>query len=98
MDRKTKTQTMTTTKTLTLTRADVRTSIAKGALTEEEERYVRMRFGISEPATALLTRRGVDFPETRAYLNQLEAGLVLGGSSDSGNPVKDRIVSSLRRS
>ena len=98
MERKTRTQTTTTTTTQTLTRADVRTSIAQGVLTEEEERYVRMRFGISEPATALLTRRGVDFPEARAYLNQLEASMVLGGSPNSGNPVKDRIVSSLRRS
>ncbi len=96
MERKTKTQT--TTKTLTLTRADVRTSIAKGALTEEEERYVRMRFGITEPLTAALTRRGIDFPETHAFLNQLEADMVLGGSPKSGNPVKDRIINSLRRS
>jgi hypothetical protein len=96
MDRKTKTTT--TTKTLTLTRADVRTSIAQGALTEEEERYVRMRFGISEPVTATLTRRGVGFPETRAWLNQLEANLVLGSPADADNPVKDRIVARLRRS
>ncbi len=96
MDRKTKTQT--TTKTLTLTRADVRAAIAKGALTEEEERYVRMRFGISEPMSAVLTRRGADVPETRAYLNQLEASMVLGGPADAGNPVKDRIIARLRRS
>lgn len=96
MDRKTKTEA--TTKTLTLTRADVRTAIAQGTLTEEEERYVRMRFGISEPRTSALTRRGVDFPETHAYLNRLEASMVLGGSPDSSNPVKDRIVARLRHS
>jgi len=96
MDRKTKTQT--TTRTLTLTRADVRKAIAAGALTEEEERYVRMRFGISEPLTATLARRGVEFPEARAALNQIEADLVLGNSPAPGNPVKDRIVARLRRS
>jgi hypothetical protein len=96
MERKTKTQTAT--KTVTLTRADVRTAIARGALTEEEERYVRIRFGISEPHTAVLTRRGIDVPKTHAYLNQLEASMVLGGSPDSGNPVKDRIIAGLRRS
>jgi hypothetical protein len=98
MDRKTKPTTTTTTQTVTLTRADVRTSIAQGLLSEEEERYVRMRFGISEPLTAAVTRRGVDFPETKAWLNQLEASLVLNTAADAGNPVKDRIVARLRRS
>jgi len=44
----------TTEKTLTI--ADVRAAIHAGQLSEEEERYVRMKFGISEPMDAVVPR------------------------------------------
>lgn len=98
MDRKTKTQTQVETKAVTLTRKDVRSAIAKGTLSEEEERYVRMRFGISEPGTTALAFRGQDHAETRAALSRLEAEAVSRVLvANTGNPVKDRIVARLRR-
>ena len=82
----------------TLTKADVRTSIQMGQLSDEEERYVRMRFGISEPASAVLSRRGTTFPETRARLALIEAGLVADRLPPATNPVKQRIIDRLRNS
>jgi hypothetical protein len=84
-------------KSETLTVADVRASIGLGRLSEEEERYVRMRFGISEPRTAQLARRGAEFPETRARLALMEASLVADRLPTTGNPVKDRIIDRLRK-
>jgi len=82
----------------TLTIADVRTAIRQDLLSEEEERYVRMKFGISEPLTATLPRRGQAFPETRARLALMEAALVSDRlpAGTTGNPIKDRIIDRLR--
>ncbi len=94
MDRKTQV----TAAVETLTVADVRTAIRQDLLSEEEERYVRMKFGISEPLTASLPRRGVQFPETRARIAMIEASLVADRlpSGTTGNPIKDRIIDRLR--
>jgi RNA polymerase primary sigma factor len=98
VDRKTQTRTEVETKAVTLTRKDVRSAIAKGILSEEEERYVRMRFGIAEPGTTVLAFRGQDHAETRAALSRLEAEtLAHVRATTTGNPVKDRIVARLRR-
>ena len=82
----------------TLTIADVRTAIRQDLLSEEEERYVRMKFGISEPLTAELPRRGTQFPETRARIAMMEASLVADRLpvGTTGNPIKDRIIERLR--
>ena len=40
----------------TITRSDVRDAIKAGVLTQEEERYIRLRYGISEGPTAKIVR------------------------------------------
>jgi len=92
VDRKSKTRTRTN--VVTVTKSDVRRAIREGRLTEEEERYVRIRFGISEPASAALPRRGLGFPETRARLALIEAEML--GIPVSPDPVKERIVRRLK--
>jgi len=94
-----KTKTAVETGTTTLTRADVRAAIQAGKLTEEEERYVRMRFGINEPPETALQRRGTAFPQTRAYVSEMEAQVLarLAPTTPTDNPVKDRIIARLRR-
>jgi len=91
-----KTKTETGTDLLTLTKADVREAIRCGELNEAEERYVRMRFGISESPEAALPRRGAAFPETRAKLALMEANMVADLVPSTSNPVKERIVQRLR--
>ncbi len=91
MDKKIKT----TEKTLTI--ADVRAAIHAGLLSDEEERYVRMKFGISEPMDAVLPRRGTEFPETRAQIALIEAALVADRIAITGDPIKDKIIDSLRK-
>jgi len=93
-----KTRTAVETKVTTLTRADVRAAIQMGRLNEEEERYVRMRFGISEPPEAALERRGTAFPQTRAFVAEMEARILERlAPVSTDNPVKDRIIARLRR-
>jgi hypothetical protein len=81
---------------VTLTRADVKKAIRTGSLTDEEERYVRARFGISEPRTAAVPRRGTAFAETRARLALMEAGLVADRLPETAGTLKDRIISRLK--
>ena len=95
MDRKTKTATGI--KVGVLTRADVRAAIQLGRLSEEEERYVRMRFGISEPHEAEVARRRTEVAQTRAQVALIEADALARHVPPSGNPLKDRIVEKLRR-
>jgi DNA-directed RNA polymerase sigma subunit (sigma70/sigma32) len=94
-----KTRTETTTQVKTLTRADVRQAIQAGRLTEEQERYVRVRFGLSEPREAPLARRGTAFPATRAAIALLEAEILAqqAPAPSASNPVKDRIVARLKQ-
>lgn len=94
MDRKTDTRVKT--EPVTLTKADVRTAIRQGQLSEEEERYIRMRFGISEPVDASLPRRGMQFDETRAKLAFIEASMVADLVPSTSNPVKERIIQRLK--
>ena len=82
----------------TLTKADVRHAILAGSMTEEEERYVRIRFGISESGNAPLTMRGNQFAQTRARLAMIEASMLGNRPSTPLNPVKDKIIEKLRRS
>jgi len=95
VDRKTDTRT----RVVTVTRRDVRTTIAQGHLTEEEERYVRLRFGLSEPATAPLVFRAGDLPDVQAAIQRLEAEccLRLGLLAPREPTMKDRILARLRR-
>ena len=93
-----KTRTATTTTVATLTRADVRAAIHSGRLSDEEERCVRMRFGISEPGETKLSRRGADFPETRAQLAMMEAGALTHLAPPIPmNPLKQRIIAKLKK-
>lgn len=80
-----------------ITRADVRKMINTVDLTQEEERYIRMRFGISEGPTAKIERRGQDNAETRAKLALIEASMIPDGLSQVNETVKNRIISRLRR-
>ena len=83
----------------TLTKADVRHAILAGSMTEEEERYVRIRFGISEPEDAPLAMRGNQFAETQARLAMIEASMLASRRpSTPRNAVKDKIIEKLRRS
>jgi len=95
VDRKTETRS----RVVVLTRRDVRETIAQGHLTEEEERYVRLRFGMSEPATASLSFRGTDIPDIRASIQRLEAEccIRLGLLAPREPTVRDRILARLRR-
>jgi len=93
-----KTRTQTTTTVTTLTRADVRNAIQGTQLTEEEERYVRIRFGISEPPTTVLERRGQTFPETRARLALIEADMLQHLAPAGMNLARERIIARLRNS
>ncbi len=94
MDRKTRTETRT--KTVTVTKADVRRAIREGRLTEEEERYVRIRFGLSEPPAAPLPRRGQAFEETRAKIALMEAEILGDALPPVRDPLKERIIKRLR--
>lgn len=94
MDRKTKIQTKT--EPVVLTKADVRHAMQRGELSEEEERFTRMRFGISEPLSAPLPRRGIEFDETRAKLAFIEASMVANLVPSTSNPIKERIIQRLR--
>ncbi len=94
MDRKTKTETCT--KTLTVTKADIRRAIQEGRLTEEEERYVRIRFGLSEPPSAPLPWRGQAHDETRAKIALMEAALVGDRLPPPQDPLKAKIIRRLR--
>lgn len=87
------------TRVVTLTRRDVRNTIAQGHLTVEEERYVRMRFGLSEPATAPLVFSATDLPDLRVRVQHLEAEccLRLGILAPREATMKDRILARLRR-
>lgn len=95
MDRKTETRS----RVVVLTRRDVRETIAQGHLTEEEERYVRLRFGMSEPATAPLVFRGAEVPSLQAAVQRLEAEccIRLGLLAPREPTMKDRILARLRR-
>jgi len=87
------------TRTVTLTRADVRAAIQQERLTEEEERYVRLKFGISESPDVLLKRRGSAFPETVAQLASLEASAIarVTAADAVDTAVRDSIIERLRR-
>jgi len=87
------------TRVVTLTRRDVRNTIAQGHLTEEEERYVRLRFGLSEPETAPLFFRAGNLPDVRAAVQRLEGEccLRLGLLAPREPTMKDRILARLRR-
>jgi len=87
----------TTTDVKVITRADVRNMINAGNLTEEEERFIRMRYGISEGPSAKIMRRGQDNPETRAQLALIEASMIPDGLTQVNETVKNRIISRLRR-
>lgn len=79
-----------------ITRADVRRMINTG-LSQEEERFVRLRYGISEGPTAKIVRRGQDNAETRAKLAMIEASMIPDGMAQVNEAVKSRIISRLRR-
>ena len=81
---------------VTLTRADLRRTIRSGALTDEEERYVRVLFGISEPASTVLERRGGQFADTRARLALIEGLAVAEVMPRTSNPLKSRIIQRLK--
>ncbi len=83
-------------KTDTITRADVRNAINAGVLTIEEERYIRLRYGISEGPTATIVRRGQDNPTTRATLAMIEASMVPEQLTQVNQAVKSRIINRLR--
>jgi hypothetical protein len=98
VDVDTKTKTGVKTNVATLTRADVRSAIRMGGLSDEEERYVRMRFGISEGPESKLSRRGAEFPETRAQIALMEANMLARqGTPATSNPVKERIIERLKK-
>lgn len=82
-------------KTDTITKADVRNAINAGVLTAEEERYIRLRYGISEGPTAAIVRRGQDNVATRATLAMIEASMVPERLSQVNETVKSRIISRL---
>lgn len=87
------------TKTIVLTKGDVRRAIRDGALDPEEERFVRIRFGLSEPRSAVLSRKiqGKD-RELRAKIAMIEAMALeeLGIEPTPTNPVLAHIISRLR--
>mgnify|MGYP000861533776 CR=1 FL=1 len=79
-----------------ITRTDVRRMINTTELTQEEERFVRMRYGISEGPTAPIVRRGQDNAETRAKLAMIEASMIPDELAQVNESVKNRIISRLR--
>lgn len=83
-------------KTNTVTKADIRETINAGQLTEEQERYVRLRYGISEGPTATIVRRGQKNQETRVKLALIEASMVPEQLSQVNETVKNRIINRLR--
>lgn len=83
-------------RTDTITKADVRNAINAGVLSIEEERYIRLRYGISEGPTATIQRRGQDNPATRATLAMIEASMVPEELSQVNETVKSRIINRLR--
>jgi hypothetical protein len=87
------------TKTIVLTKGDVRRALRDGALDTEEERFVRIRFGLSEPRTAILPRKleGKN-RELRAKIAMIEAMALeeLGIEPTPTNPVLAHIIARLR--
>jgi hypothetical protein len=87
------------TKTIVLTKGDVRRAIRDGALDLEEERCVRIKFGLSEPRTATLSRKEQGKNrELRAKVAMIEAMTLeeLGIEPTPSNPVLAHIISRLR--
>jgi DNA-directed RNA polymerase sigma subunit (sigma70/sigma32) len=54
------------------TKVDIREALTEGVLMPEEERIVRMRYGISENKSTKLELCGQEDPETRAKLAMIE--------------------------
>lgn len=79
-----------------ITRADVRRTINTTDLTQEEERFIRMRYGISEGPASPIVRRGQDNAETRAKLALIEASMIPDELAQVNESVKNRIISRLR--
>lgn len=92
MDKKTKAKTT----TAKVTKADVRRAIQEGRLSGEEELYVRVRFGIGEPSSSPLPRRGQAFAETRAKIALMEAAMLGESLPCIEDPLKARIIKRLR--
>ncbi len=80
----------------TITKSDVRSAIKAGVLTQEEERYIRLRYGISEGPSAKIVRRGQDNAEARAKLALIEASMMPENLSQVNETVKNRIINRLR--
>lgn len=85
------------TKVGTITRADVRNAIHSGKLSEEEERYVRLRFGISENLESPIVRPCAAFPEARAKIALIEADILDHQGLQPTNPLKERIIEHLKK-
>ena len=45
----------------------------------------------------MVPRRGTEFPETRAQIALIEAALVADRIAITGDPIKDKIIDSLRK-
>ena len=72
--------------------------IRQRVLTDQEEKVIRMRYGISEPESAELQFRGQNHPETRTKLAEMERNFIdqLSGVDPERAARKERIIAKLR--
>ncbi len=91
-----KRNTKTQTEVRVITRADVRNVINTVDMTQEEERFLRLRYGVSEGPEAPIVRRGQENMETRAKLALIEASMLPAGLSQVNEAVKSRIIRRLQ--
>ncbi|NUN13909.1 MAG: hypothetical protein HUU55_09790 [Myxococcales bacterium] len=94
-------RTGTTTTTTQTTARDLRTALTKADLPPSEEHFMRMRFGITEPASSKLQYRGQTHEESRIKLAMIERDLLdeIRGANhptDDYAARKERIIRKLR--
>ena len=90
--------------TTTTTRVNVREALNRATeLTAEEERVLRMRYGVSVQPTARLELKGQDHAETRAKLAHIEKLAIDAMSTEqpapapaAANSAKARMIQRLR--
>ena len=92
-------QTRTKTQVVVRTRAEFDVAIRTAGLDAEEEKVLRMRYGIGLDAAAVLEQRGQDSEESRQTLAQIEQRAVAGVQAQAAvdAPRRAAIIERLRR-
>lgn len=83
-----------------VTKKEIRKALAMGGFSAQEERFLRLRYGLGEPREAPLGRHRPPFVETRAAIAMYEKAALehLRSRKSRPNPIRDKIIRKLKES